>query len=481
MNDETQALIAAIAPEMGDIAKLFGLSDTLWGADGAPLFSWRAKAENGQYRCTVTCAGIAKERTEPIPQGADERLLLLEKKRVLKRLCKQALYDYCREKTGRQPPWGSLTGIRPTRLIYAALDKGASLDGACAQVGERYDVSAEKLALLREVVETQRRLVPPDDAAANVYVGIPFCTTRCAYCTFSSGEIGRGTLVEPYLTALFREMEACADILAQSGKHLRAVYVGGGTPTALNEKQFARLLERLVTLYPHAAETPVEAGRPDTITMAKLQAIKAAGIGRISINHQTMNNKTLTAIGRRHTVQQVLDAYDLARRAGIGHINMDVIAGLPGEDIEDFRRTMDGALALHPESLTVHTLAIKRSSLLHLEQYPLPTDDAAAQMVRMGRETAAQLGLRPYYLYRQKNMADNQENVGYALPKHACQYNVDIMEETTHILAMGAGGISKRILPEEGHIRREPNVSNIGVYIDRVEDMIDRKRSLFLD
>ena len=193
-----------------------------------------------------------------------------------------------------------------------------------------------------------------------------------------------------------------------------------------------------------------------------------------------MNDKTLRVIGRAHTAQQVEEAYAMARTANIHHINMDVIAGLPGENIDDFARTMDAALRLKPESLTVHTLAIKRSSRLHLENAPLPDGETASRMVQLGLDTAHRLGMKPYYLYRQKYMAGNQENVGYALPGHACQYNVDIMEETTHILALGAGGISKRVYPEEGHIGRAPNVSNIEQYIARVEEMIGRKKALFL-
>ena len=205
----------------------------------------------------------------------------------------------------------------------------------------------------------------------------------------------------------------------------------------------------------------MEAGRPDTLTRAKLRAIRLAGISRISINPQTMNDRTLEIIGRAHTAQQVRDAYALAREEAIPHINMDVIAGLPGENEADFAHTLEEARKLRPESFTVHTLAIKRSSRMSLENHPLPDGEMTARMVDAGRETARAMGMVPYYLYKQKQMAGNLENTGYALPGHACLYNVDIMEETSHILAMGAGGISKRIWPEEGHITRAPNVSNI--------------------
>ena len=476
----TEYLLRTVASELKDVTRLFHLDPALWEEGHDPALTWRAWEEQGEYACCFALGDRQWERRCPVPREADERLCLLAEKRALKRLCKQTLYDLCKDVTGMTPPWGSLTGIRPTRLVYEAMEHGAALDAACAQVGAEFDVSAEKLALLRDIVTVQSQLLPPEDGAVDVYVGIPFCTTRCAYCSFLSGELGRGKLVEPYLAALFQEMEAGAQLLAESGRRLRAVYVGGGTPTALNADQLRRLLHLLMKRFPGAVEYTVEAGRPDTLTPEKLALIREAGVRRISINPQTMNDKTLQIIGRRHTVAQVYEAYAMAREAGFRHINMDVIAGLPGEDLADFERTMAGARELKPESLTVHTLAIKRSSVLHLENAPLPPTELAAEMVRMGHAAAAELGMLPYYLYRQKNMAGNQENVGYALPGHACQYNVDIMEETTHILALGAGGISKRIYPEQGRIEREPNVSNIEQYIARVEEMVGRKRRLFL-
>ena len=287
--------------------------------------------------------------------------------------------------------------------------------------------------------------------------------------------------MEPYLAALMREMRACAEILRESGRKLRALYMGGGTPTALPAGAFVRLMEETVRCFPGGVEYTVEAGRPDTLTRDRLKAILEAGIGRISINPQTMNDRTLTVIGRAHTAQQVREAYALAREEGIPHVNMDVIAGLPGETEADFAHTMDEARILKPESLTVHTLAIKRSSRMSLENHPLPDGEMTARMVEAGRGTARAMGMSPYYLYKQKYMAGNLENTGYALPGHACLYNVDIMEETSHILAAGAGGISKRIWPEEGHITRAPNVSNIEHYLNRVDEMIRRKQELFLN
>ena len=466
-----------IQPELMNITRLFGIPDSAWDAPDYTFTAWEA---DDAYHCCFTDGVRTAEATVPVPPFEDdERLLTLHRKRAARRLVRQTLYDLCREVTGIHPPWGSLTGIRPTHLMYEAIGQGLTGDAAKQYVIDHFDVQPDRAEILWEIAQVQGALPPPEDRWMDVYIGIPFCTTRCTYCSFSSGELGKGKLVEPYLDALFREMDECSGMIAATGRQLRAVYVGGGTPTSLNEDQLKRLLDKMMQCFPGAMEYTVEAGRPDTITPGKLAAIKAAGVGRISINPQTMNDETLRIIGRAHTAQQVIDAYAMARQAGIHHINMDVIAGLPGETVADFARTMEYAKQLRPESLTVHTLAIKRSTRLHFENYRFPTGVEAAQMVQLGLETARKLGMQPYYLYRQKNMAGNQENIGYAIPGHACQYNVDIMEETTHILALGAGGISKRVYEDEGHIGRAPNVANIEHYIARVDEMVRRKRELF--
>lgn len=478
---ELESYLESLIPELKNVTRLFALPDELWDGE-QPRFAYAAWEADDQYRCRVTGEGREIALSTDIPNDEDERLRALHRKRALRRMIKQAAYDLCRDVTGVHPPWGSLTGIRPTHLIYEAMGEGMSRQEAAEAVMRRFDVTAEKAALLSDIVAVQQTMPDPDDSAMDVYIGIPFCTTRCTYCSFSSGEIGRGKLVEPYLAALFREMEDSARLLKDSGKYLRALYVGGGTPTSLNEDQLARLLDHMMRLFPGAIEYTVEAGRPDTITPGKLQAIKAAGVGRISINPQTMVDRTLRVIGRAHTAQQVEEAYAMARAADMRHINMDVIAGLPGENAAHFANTMDRIRALEPDSLTVHTLAIKRSSRLNLEKYPLPDAAIAAEMVRLGAQTADELGLEPYYLYRQKYMAGQQQNVGYARPGKACLYNIDIMEETTTILAMGAGAISKRVFPDrELRIERAPNVTNVCVYIDRVQEMARRKEILFME
>ena len=481
---EVEGYLETIQPELENTARLFGLSEALSG------FRRTAEERDGCFVIRYEDGETEAVRSVAAPEDQDPRIRELHRKRAARRLCKQTLYDLCRKKTGIHPPWGSLTGVRPTHLMREALSEGLTEEEAVARLEKDFDVTPEKARLLARIAGVQAALPAPGDEWADVYIGIPFCTTRCAYCSFSSGEIGNGKLVPPYMDALEREMAAGAEILRESGRKLRALYIGGGTPTALPEAEFRRLLEGVRRFFPDPWEWTVEAGRPDTLTPGKLRAVREAGAGRISINPQTMNDRTLQVIGRAHTAGQVRDAYRMAREEGIGHINMDVIAGLPGEDLEDFRHTMEEAVALHPESLTVHTLAIKRSSpwgeqqtaarMGRGERPALPPGETAADMTRLGGETAERLGMQPYYLYKQKYMAGNLENTGYALPGHACLYNVDIMEETTHILAMGAGGISKRIYPEEGHIGRAPNVSHIETYIARLGEMIRRKRELFL-
>ena len=357
---QTEYLLRTVASELRDVTRLFALPAELWEEEHQPHFHWRAWEADSAYHCDFALGERQRHRDVPVPVAADERTTLLEEKRVLKRLCKQTLYDLCKDVTGITPPWGSLTGIRPTRLVYEAMEHGRTLDEACAQVGQEFDVSEEKLRLLHDTVAVQSTLPAPDDGAVDVYIGIPFCTTRCAYCTFLSGELGKGKLVEPYLAALFREMAAGAELLSTSGKKLRALYVGGGTPTALNPDQLRRMVHMALKLFPGAMEYTVEAGRPDTLTLEKLEILRDAGIRRISINPQTMNDKTLEVIGRRHTVRQVYDAYAMARQVGFHHVNMDVIAGLPGEDLDDFARTMAALVFRSPTCTPIDVNAANR-------------------------------------------------------------------------------------------------------------------------
>ena len=402
----------------------------------------------------------------------------LEEKRQLKRLIKRCCYRLFKEVTGRRPAWGSLTGIRPTRLYYQQLEGGRSRAEARATLAALFDLSEEKLDLLDEIITAQEGLIGRPQNACDLYIGIPFCTTRCSYCSFSSGEIGNGRLVEPYLSALFHEIDLCSEMARDMGLDIRVGYIGGGTPSSLTTAQLDRLLEHVQRRFGTLSELTVEAGRPDTLDREKLAMLRSHPVKRISINPQTMNDETLRVIGRAHTAQQTIDCYHLARSLGFDDINMDVIAALPGEDYGMFAHTLDVIRALNPDSLTVHTLAVKRSSRLHEQKYQQQEEDVA-RMVALGRETAHAMGMRAYYLYRQKYMAQNLENVGYARPASICRYNIDNMEETTSVLALGAGGISKCVMRQEEKILRAPNIANIEQYIDRVDEMAARKREAF--
>ena len=429
---------------------------------------------------TLTCGDTRQTHTlsGPAVSGAG-RADTLEEKRQLKRLIKRCCYQLLKAYTGRRPAWGSLTGIRPTRLYYQQMERGRTREQARAELAQLFDLSKEKLDLLDEVIDAQQGLIRRDENACDLYVGIPFCTTRCAYCSFSSGEIGDGRLVEPYLHALFREIEACAALMREMGLSVRVGYMGGGTPSSLSTAQLDRLLAHIERHFGALEEWTVEAGRPDTLDKEKLSMMRSHPITRISINPQTMNDATLARIGRAHTARQTVETYELARKLGFGDINMDVIAALPGEDLPQFEHTLRCVRHLAPDSLTVHTLAIKRSSRLHEQRYRQQERDVES-MVAMGRACAHDMGMRAYYLYRQKYMAENLENVGYARPECICRYNVDNMEETTSVLALGAGGISKCVMRQEEKILRAPNIANIAQYIERVDEMTARKRAAFV-
>lgn len=411
----------------------------------------------------------------------------LEEKRTLKRAAKTAMFLLMSDFIGRMPPWGSLTGIRPTRLIYEGMSRGMTLEEAEKWVKEEFFVSDEKVSLLKEIVTMQKGIIDPPKDTFDLYIGIPFCVTRCAYCSFASGEIGNGKLTEPYVEALIQEIRETSEFMKKMNLKLRAGYMGGGTPTSLSAGQMDRILQEAMHHFPDAIEWTVEAGRPDTIDRDKLNVIRKNGVGRISVNPQTFKDETLKIIGRRHTSEETLKAFRLAREIGFDHINMDLIAALPGEDFNDFERTLSIVTDLNPESVTVHSLAIKRSSKLHEQLTVMGTShnqadcETADSMIRYARKTLTSGGWHPYYLYRQKYMAGNLENVGYAKRGKACLYNIGNMEETARVLALGAGAISKWIFPRERRIERAPNVKNIEEYISRVHEMTERKKKLILE
>ena len=312
----------------------------------------------------------------------------------------------------------------------------------------------------------------------SLYIGIPFCPTTCLYCSFTSYSITAfQSKVDHYIDALIKEMRYVAK--AMSKRRLDTVYIAGGTPTSLEPIQLERLLSELEHHFDmkHIKEFTVEAGRPDSVTLEKLEVLKKHGVQRISINPQTMNDKTLAIIGRRHSVAQVTEAFDMARKVGFDNINMDMILGLPGEKTKEVEQTLKSIYKLHPESLTVHSLAIKRAAALNIwrDKYIDFKIENSEEMVSMAADYAAMMGQKPYYMYRQKNMAGNLENVGYAIPTYECIYNILIMEEKQTIIAVGAGASSKAVLEEATRIERVENVKDVINYIDRIDEMVARK------
>ena len=419
------------------------------------------------------------EWSYPTPDARGNSLIV---KRLAKRAAKLCCYYMLRRVTGTRPPWGSLTGIRPTRL-YAEHAAAGSADPA-RTLSLLYDVRDDKAALLAEIAEAQRPFIAYDAGAVDVYVAIPYCVTKCAYCAFHSELLPKNAArLDEYMSALLYEIGEAARLASEHGLAVRAIYIGGGTPTSLDAGRLGRLLDILQDAFPCAAEWTVEAGRPDTIDAERLRAIRSHAVTRISVNPQTMNDATLARIGRAHTASQTLEAFALARAMGFRDINMDLIAGLPGETFEDFAATLDAVCRMEPDSLTVHTLARKRASKLYGDPSYAPVGaDQVDAMISAGADAARGMGMVPYYLYRQKNMAGNFENVGYAKPIAICRYNLDMMEETTSVIALGAGAISKRVTrgdDRQVRIERAPNMMEPERYVERVAEMAERKIMLF--
>ena len=409
-----------------------------------------------------------------------------EKKKIVTKM----VYLFLSEKTGQQMAWGMLTGVRPTKLAMHQMENGMNEAQAKAFLQEVYCVSEKKAELAVDIACREKALLSKLDYlnGFSLYVGIPFCPSICSYCSFSSSPIDVWSpRMDDYLNALCIELHHIAK--ETEGKTLNTIYIGGGTPTTLTAKQLEKLLNVIDKLFlneergAELLEYTVEAGRPDSITKEKLEVIRRHPVTRISVNPQTMQQKTLDIVGRKHTVQAVKDIFHLARELGFDNINMDLIAGLPGEIAEDMRDTLRQIEELSPDSLTVHSLAIKRAARMAQEQPVIDLHTEITEMVEDAAKTAEKLGLVPYYLYRQKNIAGNFENVGYAKVDKAGIYNILIMEEKQTIYAAGAGATTKIVLPEkiktengkETNLIRIENVKNIEEYIARIDEMIERK------
>ncbi len=426
-------------------------------------------------QASITLDGKTAQATRRLKTGE-------ETVRLRRRGLQQSMYLAARQLLPSEPAWGALAGVRPTKITTKHLLEGGTAQSAEKLLKDVYYVTPERrklaVACSQSTVKAARLLEPED---VSLYVGIPFCPTRCSYCSFVSRTVGRKTeLLEPYLEALLKEMEVTGALLEKSGRRLRTIYIGGGTPSTLSTPQLERLMDAIASAFDlsRCLEFTVEGGRPDTLDEEKLRAIYQHGANRMSINPQTMVDSVLRACGRPHRAEDVVRAYRQAEAAGFEAINMDLIAGLPEDNVALFCRSLDEVAALHPSNITVHTLALKKGADLFEKRQSLPTAHQVTEMVAYANQTLAALGYRPYYLYRQKYMSGSFENVGWSRDGMDCLYNIYMMEELHTILSVGGGGMNKVNLPD-GSLRRFHNPKFPEQYIELIDRVTQQKKELF--
>lgn len=416
-----------------------------------------------------------QEKSYSFTYDMDNSLSDLRKKSLRKRMVKNQLYKILSENLNKTLPWGSLTGVRPTKLARDLIDYGEMKDYLVAEILERdYYVSHKKAELVASILRNQKCIIRNDNLV-DLYINIPICPTRCVYCSFISSELSRvKDKVDIYIDAVIKEINAVKNIIKRKAYVVRSIYIGGGTPSVLTARQLDRLLNEVNFL---PSEFTVECGRADTITDEKLDILKNHGVTRISINPQTFCETTLKRIGRKQKNKDILSAYQKALARDFV-VNMDFIAGLPGEKLGIFKRTINTALELYPNNITVHTLSLKKGSTL-FDNNGSVQDRDVEKMIDYAEDTLAKNGYKPYYLYRQKHQLSGLENVGYFRDGDVCIFNIDSMEETNTIIGVGANAISKRVYNIEHTIKRQPNVKFIEDYVDRIDEIIEKKEEFF--
>ncbi len=445
-------------PELMDVVRLFE------GAQALHI-EQSMRYTGDAFENTVTVEGETSFFRDEASFAGD-----LQYKSLAKRYAKLALYRALCARTGVRLPWGALTGIRPTRLAYAELEAGRPFE----PLFERMCVSPENIALTRHVIEGQRGILERREGNCDLFVSLPFCPTKCEYCSFITAPIAATRKYLPdYLRALEEELAAAAPLIG----NLRSVYIGGGTPFALEAQELEQVLRAVAPLRKNGCEYTVEAGRPDTFTREKLEVCRQYGVTRICINAQSFSDATLARIGRKHTAQAVRDAFALAAPFGFS-VNCDLIAGLTDETYEEFCASVDEAAALSPDNITVHTLCLKKGARLKEETARLQ-EGRLAEMIAYSRKALTAAGYEPYYLYRQKYMAGAHENVGWTKPGRACVYNVDVMEETCDNLAVGANAVSKKLFAGGKRIERHGSPKDIPTYLAKVGQLIGERSALF--
>lgn len=460
---------------------LFPGERPVYGPIGPEDDTWAVVSLREDDRCHVTVELCWRGKSLPYSLGVPLKGDAFQREGIRRRAIGRCFFLAARQVTGHTPPWGMLTGVRPVKLPARGLLAGASPEEAREELEREYFVTPQRAKLAADCakasVEAQRSL---GDREVSLYIGIPFCPSRCAYCSFVCADVGRTLkLVEPYAEGLLREVAETGRVLKELGLHVRSFYMGGGTPTTLSGDQMDRLLSKCEACLPldNCTEYTVEAGRPDTITREKLEVLKAHRVGRISINPQTLEEHVLEAIGRKHTPGDIRTAYDLARSVGFDCVNMDLIAGLPRDSFEGFCRSLEGVLAMGPENITVHTLALKKGSrLMEGGGSALPSGDEVTKMLDFSRKILTTGGYIPYYLYRQKYMSGSLENVGWTKPGCESLYNIVMMEELHTVISLGAGGVTKLI--GGGKILRLTNPKFPQDYLSGLDKVLGQKKEI---
>ena len=462
---------------------LFPTERPLYGEEVGPssLSAQISLSHGGRYSTAVTkfyyggnCyRGVARAQS---PDREDSLL----RDRTMQKIIKLSFYRAVHTATGKRPHWGALTGIRPGKLASSLIEAGHSPARVQNILESQYYVSPQRAALCMDTAKAaltaKAGLHPARDVC--LYVGIPFCPTRCAYCSFVSNAVERSMhLVEPFLSALYREIEATAEVVRGLGLRVRALYIGGGTPTTLSAEQLGRLTGELRRQFnlSHLTEYTVEAGRPDTVDFEKLTILRQAGVNRISINPQSMAHHVLEAMGRNHSPEDILRAMEEVRRVDFPSVNMDIIAGLPADCPDGFFKTLDQVLQFQAENITVHTLSLKKGSKIMTESPALPTEEAVGEMLDGAMPALRRGGYVPYYLYRQKFIAGGFENVGWCKPGRESLYNIAIMEELVSILSLGGGGSTKLAAPKTGRIQRIFNAKYPYEYLKGIDTILQSK------
>ncbi len=456
--------------DMQDLVNLF------FDEEDCPFSIEHLEEKNGQSLKSTFLVGSGDERKKfeknfVIPDKIDS---LLEKS-LIKRNFKNHLYEVLSSLTKKTLPWGSLTGVRPTKFARDLVDRGEIKPHLISETLVReYYVSQEKAKLVTQILQNQKSIIK-NDKLVDLFLNIPICPTRCNYCSFISSELKTvADKVDKYLDCLIRELEEMKKVIAEKSYIVRNIYIGGGTPTVLTAQQLEKLLSHIT--YP-VSEFTVECGRADTITKEKLNVLKKNGVTRISINPQTFCEATLKRIGRKSTNKEVFDAYMLAMEYDFV-VNMDIIAGLTGERFATFKKTISTLLELYPQNITVHTLSVKNASQIRGEEIKFKND--ITKMVEYAEKILVENGYKPYYMYRQKHQVGGLENVGFFRDDTVCRFNIDSMEDTSSVIALGAGAISKRVFSIENRIERQPNCKFIEDYISRIDEMIEKKIKFFL-